>query len=592
MQDRSSRLGRLFVGLLLLFLLLAAATTVSSGPFTGNGTQPDLTHELLSPGNCNTCHGDFDMTSNHEPWPTWAGSMMANSTRDPLFWAALDVANNDVPDIGDFCLRCHAPVAWLEERSEPPGGTTDGCGLIGNLDAPNGDFSGVTCHLCHRMMVNDSPPMGQDNVYYENGQYWLDDEDCTDPGSGPCRRGPYDYLGGETPPPHVWAYSDYHVEADVCGNCHNVTSPAHNLIDDTGDDTGIPFPIERTFKEWQQSDFGPSGNNQTCQDCHMPQADSDPVFACAQQQNDRAGELPVHRFVGGNTWVPRVLRDEYPNLGRTDEYDASIAWATDMLQNQSATVEVTSLAPSGDVLEAQVRVTNLTGHKLPTGYPEGRRMWLQVTARDGDDTVLWQSGAYDESTGILTEDEQAKIYQVKPGIWNENGTNECDTENALDEPIFHFVRNNCIAIDNRIPPAGFTGGTDLETRPVNYTYPETSMDSGVLVHWDDSTYSIPIPVGAVDPITVEATLYFQTTSKEYVEFLWDQAVDNNFPDDCLPRTTGSVNMSRGELLYDLWNTYDRAPPVDMGTASQQIDTAIFDDGFESGSTAAWSVTVN
>lgn len=324
----------------------------------------------------------------------------------------------------------------------------------------------------------------------------------------------------------------------------------------------------------------------------MPQADSDPVFACAQQQNDRAGELPVHRFVGGNTWVPRVLRDEYPNLGRTDEYDASIAWATDMLQNQSATVEVTSLAPSGDVLEAQVRVTNLTGHKLPTGYPEGRRMWLQVTARDGDDTVLWQSGAYDESTGILTEDEQAKIYQVKPGIWNENGTNECDTENALDEPIFHFVRNNCIAIDNRIPPAGFTGGTDLETRPVNYTYPETSMDSGVLVHWDDSTYSIPIPVGAVDPITVEATLYFQTTSKEYVEFLWDQAVDNNFPDDCLPRTTGSVNMSRGELLYDLWNTYDRAPPVDMGTASQQIDTAIFDDGFESGSTAAWSVTVN
>lgn len=573
-------------------LFLAGAGTVSSGPFTANGTQPGLAHNLLPPSNCQTCHGDFDFAENAEPWPTWAGSMMANSTRDPLFWAALDVANNDIPGVGDFCLRCHAPSAWLAGRSEPPGGTTDGCGLVGNLDAANGDFSGVTCHLCHRMQVNASPPVGQDPVYYENGQYWLDDVDCSDPGSGPCRRGPYDYSGGDTPPPHEWAFSQYHVDSDICGNCHNVTSPANTLIDETGADTGVPFPIERTFKEWQQSDFGPAGTNQTCQDCHMPNSSADPVFACLQQQNDRTGELPVHQFVGGNTWVPRVLRDEYPALGRTDEFNATIAWATDMLQNQSATVEVTSLTAAGGGLEAQVRITNLTGHKLPTGYPEGRRMWLQVTARGSDDTVLWQSGSYNDATGVLTEDSQAKIYQVKPGIWNRNGTNECDTQDEFDDPIFHFVLNDCIALDNRIPPLGFTGGSDLETRPVNYTYPETSLGSGVLVNYDDTIYSIPIPAGVADPITVEATLYYQTTSKEYVEFLLDQAVDNSFPDDCLPRSTGTPDQSRGEILYDLWNTYDRSPPVGMGTASQQIDVSIFSDGFESGNTTSWSATVD
>ena len=42
--------------------------------------------------------------------------MMAQAGRDPLFWAALDVANNDVPGIGDFCLRCHSPAGWLDGR--------------------------------------------------------------------------------------------------------------------------------------------------------------------------------------------------------------------------------------------------------------------------------------------------------------------------------------------------------------------------------------------------------------------------------------------------------------------------------------------
>lgn len=590
LHSRGFRRGSLLV---LALLWAGAVVWVSmAGPFTSQGTQPGLTYPLLAPSNCQACHGDYNFAEHVEPYPTWSGSMMANSTRDPLFWAALDVANNDVAGIGDWCLRCHASQAWLNGRSEPPGGTTDGCSLQGQIDATDQDFAGVNCHQCHRMMVNDNPPAGQQSVYFENGNFWIDDDDCTGPGSGPCRRGPYDYPSGsgDVPPPHQWAHSQYHVDSDICGNCHNVTSPVHNLIEN-GVDTGVPFPIERTFNEWQQSDFGPGGSmEQTCQACHMPDSSASPLFACLQSNNDRTGDMAVHQFAGGNSWVPQVLKGEYPNLNRDDAFDATTAWALDMLQDKSATVEVTTLseAESGGNLELEVKVTNLTGHKLPTGYPEGRRMWLHLEARDGNNNLIWQSGAYDPTTGELTEDAQVKVYRSEPGIFNLNGTGECDSTDTNGNHLFHFVRNNCYVIDNRIPPLGFKGGSDIEMRPKGYTYPETSPGSGVLVNYDVTPYSIPVPLSATSPITVNATLRFQIVSKDYVEFLLDQSNTNGFPNDCIPRTTGTPDMTRAEILYDMWERYDRAPPVDMDLASAQATTTvIFADGFETGDTTAW-----
>ena len=44
-------------------------------------------------------------------------------------------------------------------------------------------------------------------------------------------------------------------------------------------------------------------------------------------------------------------------------------------------------------------MTNNTGHKLPTGYPEGRRMWLNLRAYDDDGELIYESGAYDPATG-------------------------------------------------------------------------------------------------------------------------------------------------------------------------------------------------
>ena len=557
-------------------VIVAAATLCASaamaGPFTTNGTQPGLAHPILSSSSCTSCHGDYDLQHNIEPGPTWQGSLMAQSGRDPLFWATLDVANNDAPGVGDFCLRCHAPAAWLAGRSEPPGGSPDGCGLLGNIDQQNNDFDGVSCHTCHRMQTNPTPPIGQQPFYLENGQLWIDDGTCGGQGE-PCRYGPYDYAGpGDQPAPHVWAYSSYLQSAEMCGACHNVTSPAFNLVVG-GVDMGIPFPIERTHREWEQSAYGlpggvPTAEFRTCQGCHMPDATFNPSYASSFQLNNHAGNMGVHDFAGGNAWVPEVLAAEYPGLGIGVSLSNAAAAARAMLASAATvTVEANGPVQPGQNLTAEVAVTNLSGHKLPTGYPEGRRMWLHVEARDGNGALFFESGAYDAATGVLTRDAQVKVYEAKQGVWNA-GTNTCQTDDGTRD-LFHFVLNNCVALDNRIPPKGFTGGGSLETNPVGYTYPEVAP--GILSNTDVTTYSIPVPANVVTPVSLTATLQYQTTSKEYVEFLLDEAIDNAFPNDCIPRSTGLPGTTRAGVLYDMWQDHGRAAPVSMTTATTAVN---------------------
>src|SRR5262249_47887257 len=159
-----------------------------------------------------------------------------------------------------------------------------------------------------------------------------------------------------------------------------------------------PMPVERTFREWQQSSFSDSlaAGYQTCQDCHMPNVAIDSVYACNLKKNNRGYNMRVHQFAGGNSWVPDVLRQEYPALSLDSNFNATRDWALDMLQNHSAQVEVSAPASidEGRALTVNVKVTNLTGHKLPTGYPEGRRMWINVQVRDGNGAPVWESGAY------------------------------------------------------------------------------------------------------------------------------------------------------------------------------------------------------
>jgi hypothetical protein len=203
-------------------------------------------------------------------------------------------------------------------------------------------------------------------------------------------------------------------------------------------------------------------------------------------------------------------------------------------------------------------------------------MWIEIHAVDQGGSTVFRSGGWNAATGELANDPQLKVYEVLQGIWDA-GTATCRTTDAQGRKQFRFALNNCIAKDNRIPPEGFMPRTasdpiGLELRPVAYTYPETAPGSGVLVNHDVTSYTIPVPPG-VTALTVTARLHFQVASKDYIDFLRNEAVENNQPSEnqmCdRSWTVGPANKSRGQFLYDLWASpqFGRSPPVTMRTVS-------------------------
>ncbi len=517
--------------------------------FVQPGTQPlTLQQPIVTSGSCTGCHSGFD--EHTEPYERWAASMMGQAGRDPIFYAAMAIANQDAANSGEWCLRCHAPGAWLDGRSVP----ADGSALDNNM----GDLDGVTCNLCHRMVdpVYDpghSPPTdtrildqlstrGGIPPTPNNGQYVIDPLDR--------RRGPFDL--GPNFFFHEWEQSPYHRESLNCGTCHDLSNPtltkqldgsyALNAID-AQHPTHVKhdqFPIERTYSEWEQSQFadGPVemhflyGANQsaysTCQDCHMPDTSGgacqpvlNPVF-----RND----LPQHTFSGVNSWVLRAVRTLYPDFetGLTaTSVDNAIQRTAEM---QAKAVEVSAWTNAG---ELRVRIVNQTGHKLPTGYGEGRRMWIHVVFKDVFDQPVGEFGAYDAGTAVLTHD--TKIYEIEQGL----DAAQAAATGLPVGPSFRFVLNNTIYSDNRIPPRGFTnaGFDAVDAQPVAYSYAEEQ-------YWDDTGFAIP--VGAA---TATVEVFHQTTTKEYIEFLRDTNITNN----------------AGQVAYDQWVMHGRSAPVLKGS---------------------------
>jgi len=363
------------------------------------------------------------------------------------------------------------------------------------------------------------------------------------------RRGPYtNAVQG-----HDSLGSPFHRSAAFCGTCHDVSNPAFNK-DDDGVYQPNPFdapatnfsphfiaPVERTYSEWLASDYNsPSGvlapqfaGNKTngmvstCQDCHMRSVSG---FACDTNVNPTVAlraDMGLHDQTGGSTWVPGLLTNLYPGELSQAAIEAGIQRATYMLAN-AATLAV---ADAAGLLK--VTVTNECGHKLPTGYPEGRRIWLNVKFYDDAMTLLGESGAYNSTNGVLNHDAEAKIYEVHPGI----DTNISGLLGLDADASFHFVLNNKIYEDNRIPPRGFTNATFalFGGLPVGHSYADGQ-------YWDDTHYNMP-----VGTTRAEVKLYYQSTSKEFVEFL----------------LTNNVTNTKGQMMYDLWATNDMCPPTLM-----------------------------
>ena len=520
------------------------------------GTQPgSLLEPIIAGSACNLCHSSFGTA----PVDRWRSSIMAQAGRDPLFHACLAIAEQDMGAAGDLCLRCHTPGAWLAGNSVP----TDGSAVSGV-----NDFDGVTCNLCHRMIdpiytPGQSPgiDLGILNDLAEipspqhTGQYVIDPQDR--------RRGPYNLGGGFQFHPALM--SPFHHSSELCRTCHDVSNPAYIrqgseyvLLDLNAPhpthDPADEFPLERTYSEWSQSDFGQGpvnmggrfgGNNpnvSTCQDCHMPSTNG---IGCNMGGPSRP-DLALHNFSGTHTWVLDAIHalDTSYLLWDTPAYMDPVQIAISKNLNVDMLEAASDLEVTTDNGQLKVRVINQTGHKLPTGYPEGRRMWIEVRFQSAFGDVLSHHGAYDFDTAIL-ESSTTTVFETKHGI-----SGITSTFSGLPEgPSFHFALNNKIFKDNRIPPRGFTnlGFESVQAAPVGETYEDGQ-------YWHDSFFDIP--EGA---FLLDVKVWYQTASKEYIEFLKDENITND----------------AGDILFEQWLQQDKGPPVLMDELSIEIGVEPF-----------------
>jgi hypothetical protein len=512
----------------------------------------------------------------------------------------------------DFCHQMIDPLAELRQPdviAETPGST----GAVMAEQTYQADIavlSGLTLFNAADLFLaaNNLPTYyGAFPAWMEagGGQYFLD-------GSG-VKRGPFTDATGR----HQMYYSRFHKSKEFCHTCHDVSNP---VLAQATIELGIPekqaaasyFHVERTQSEFLLSDYGRAGGSATrggvsdsgvawaakCQDCHMRD-----VAGKAAGMKDAVvrTDMPLHDLTGGNAWVTGILASADSNSTMLfDPYNYAILSGQ---KYAGAQIDVGGLAQFGPQLDAAkqraiqqlqiaatlelvaeeaagwtLRVYNNTGHKLISGFPEGRRMFLNVRFFDSAGAELTAAELNPYAPLVTTTDGAGNDVYVSGGdisaktdelIW------EADTKSDLtgEAHTFHFVLATGRYKDNRIPPKGFDIALANEriSQPVWHGVDAPDLFSAAEYAGGYDEFFVPRPAGAA---TYAATLYYQTTSKSYIEFLRDEingdaatlpgpGVEGDPPYLAQTDPFFSGLKGWGDAIYDLWLHNGGAAPVAM-----------------------------
>jgi len=320
---------------LVITLVSATATSLGLGhPQTGM-YQPA---EFTGPDTCGMCHP--------LQFAQWQGTMHNRSTDDPFYTRIVEIADEDIPGIGEFCHSCHAPIAVMTGQDPMDLESLDDVAI-----------QGLSCDFCHTVAGTE-----------HTGNFGY----VSDPGT--VKRGPF---GAEPPIFHTTELSELHDSAEFCGNCHNVNHPVNGLA------------LETTYTEFLEGPYPDEGYK--CQTCHMTPGlvehqDYPAPSATGAVERDH---IWTHWFVGANFWMLETLGHDEP---------AQIA--RDRLA-RAAEIEIEPYEIHGGELRFVINVTNVgAGHMLPTGVTEERQIWLEVELYDDAGELLEHWGAMDEGGKI------------------------------------------------------------------------------------------------------------------------------------------------------------------------------------------------
>jgi hypothetical protein len=473
---------------------------------------------------------------------------------------------------------------------------------------------------------------------------------------------------------HQMFYSRFHKSKYMCDTCHDVSNPIlANLglsgLPDLG--TGLIteqysaanyLHVERTFSEFMLSAYGQQGGAETnpefqaqgapditraakCQDCHMrdvvgPGADLKNAVVRPDQsvEHPQSGQ-PLHDLTGGNAWVSWVLASAIPGAANYDAFNdqqlnqgpavltldltqgegidpAALLAGVDRAKQQlllAGTIKNLTYDSATGALSFQVQ--NNGAHKLISGFPEGRRMFVNIKAYAGG-SLIYEVNPYDATAGTL---KGLGYPYDSGGLLNDTPTLTTATETYVDELVyeakpsstdltgetktFHFALATGRYKDNRIPPKGF----DIANADERISVPVVGgADAGDYFTADEyaggydevnlADYGVSVPGADY----VEVNLYYQTTSREYIEFLRDEINGTGNLTLSSPTRSGETNAyvvqsdpffaglkAWGDTIWNLWthnmNVDGAAPflmtqatfgaPTVCGVSAPTLDTA-------------------
>jgi hypothetical protein len=457
---------------------------------------------------CMTCHNGLTTPGGEDVsfGTLWRASMMAHSARDPYWQAGVRREVLDHPRaqaaIENECSRCHMPMAHVQAHASGRQQSvfTNLFPVVGTAADPLA-VEGVSCSLCHQIAADG---LGSKRSF--TGGFVID---TTTPAERRQVFGPYEVDRGRTALMHSATglrptTSPHMQQSEVCATCHTLYTHALN---DAGE-ASAEFPEQVPYQEWLHSAFR---ETESCQSCHMPVV-AEPTPISSVLGEPREG-LSRHDFRGANFFMLGVLnrfRGELGVVAHPAELDAAVARTKAFLTSRSATLSVERAGLAQGRLEADIVVRNLAGHKLPTAYPS-RRVWLRVTAYDGQGRVVFSSGAVEPSGAIVGNDNDQDATRFEPHHDEIRSGDAVQIYEAILGTERGAVTTGLLSAvrylkDNRLPPRGF----DKATAPNDVAvHGEALGDANFVAGEDRVHYSIDIE-RARGPFTIEAQLWYQS----------------------------------------------------------------------------------
>jgi hypothetical protein len=458
---------------------------------------------------CMACHNGLTTPSGEDVsiGVSWRASMMAHSSRDPYWQAAVRREAIDHPRhaaaIEDECSICHMPMTTYPARAAGGLGEVFVHLPVGRRGADPLAADGVSCTVCHQI-TNER--LGSPESF--TGGYVLNVASRVGPQP---MFGPFQVDEGRTQVMRsatgLTPSEAVHVRrSELCATCHTLFTTA---LDAEGRAVGR-LPEQVPFLEWQHSAYN---NERSCQDCHMPPV-AEPTPIASVLGEPRQG-LSRHTFLGGNFFMLRMLNRYRTELGVTappHELEAAAMATERQLRSDTATLRISNARRTGSSGTFSVVIENLTGHKLPTGYPS-RRAWLHVVVRDAKGQVLFESGAVAQTGAIAGNDNDENAASYEPHYDEIHSADQVQIYESVmvdvkGVPTTGLLQGVRYVKDNRLLPRGFDKSTASADVAV---HGGASTDADFHSGGDIVRYAVDLSK-TQGPITVDAELRFQTIS--------------------------------------------------------------------------------